>query len=94
MDILKILPKDISGSLFKYMRQPYLDTVDLHNIVLQKRCVGCDTLIRRHIPGSNVKGVVFQCQSCHRLVCRNCIFFGMPQQPISRTCQHNGLKMI
>ena len=93
MDILKKLPKDISGSLFKYMRQPYLETIDLHNLVLQKRCVGCGKLIRRHLPGNDVKRVAFQCQHCDRLLCRKCIFFGISIS-IQHTCGHNCLKMI
>ena len=97
MDIFKKLPKDISCTIFKYMRQPYLDNIDLHNIVLQKRCVGCNLLIRRHLPGTTSRGIVFECHSCHRLLCKDCVFFGIStQDSISNkhTCEHNGVKLI
>ncbi len=95
MDIKK-LPKDISFHIFKYLRQPYLDNIDLPTIVLHKRCVGCDAFIRRFLPGSCAKGCAIQCTDCNRLVCRQCTFFGIPlQESISeKKCLHNNLKLI
>lgn len=96
MDILKKLPQDISISIFRFMRQPYLDNIDLHDIVLQKHCVGCNKRIRTHLPGIDAKGIAFQCQGCNRLLCRKCIFDGIPntQETTTQTCKHIGIKMI
>jgi len=94
MDILKKIPKDISSNIFKYMRQPYLDNIDLHTIVLHKRCVGCDTLIGRNLPGSGVKRRAIQCTDCNRLVCKKCTFFGIPINQHEKKCLHNNLKLI
>ena len=96
MDILKKIPTDISSNIFKYMRQPYLDNIDLPTIVLHKRCVRCDVLIRRFLPGSSVKGCAIQCIDCNRLICRKCTFFGIIQEsiPVEKICLHNNLKLI
>ena len=94
MDILSNSPKEISCKISKYMRQPYLDNIDLHTIVLHKRCVGCNKLIIRN---SDVKNISFKCQNCNRLLCKQCVFFGIPpQEPIDhkQKCGHHGLKLI